>query len=408
MQLVLERIIVAVAGLNNIHSNNAQPKAKTTRVVKAYREFGNDLKRGEPWQAAKDLCENVGALVPSLPHIERNFDDEGNNPANDRDDTPADHEPTLLGSRLTRTRRAAEVRALERVKLQSLADYESMESSSSDEGELPSDDDGGAREVDSDREDWEQDDDEDAPPTRSSSRKGAQRDRVVSEGSRRSGRQRQAPSSVIADTAAASAGQRKSSRQIVAINASDSASGSSDRSTATPAPEGEDADNKSTELTPPAETGPAPAPEMEEKIAIICGLLEAVMQTPEVAEELKAAAVRLPAIEKARQEELKEHEKEWEEIKKEIWTSAPSMIQADNFNKWKTQKEKKEKNFKMRILDTRVNAYKETEANKLRTGPLGVDADGRVYWQLTECEYTLCFSEIVVVTLTRPLAPPFR
>lgn len=400
VQMILERVLVALAGVSSIH--NGQPKARVAPAVKLYRQFGDDLKRGEPWSAAKDLAQSFGCVVPELPHVERVFGDESKEPVASE---AHDHEqgPTLLGSRMTRTRRAAEVRALERVKQQSIYDFErdAPDSDTDDEISRKSN----RRTVHKDREEWAElgdaesssdehdarddaDSDEEAPmqaggrvSDRRSGRTQAASASDVEEGARRSGRQRNAPTST------------RTSAPRTAVRAISVSEGSSRSGASSLSPELESektADDTKTSIssvapaTAPAVQEPIPAPEMEEKVAILHALLGTVLETPEVAEELKMGANRLPDIEKWAREDMKQLEKDWEEEKKLINTNVPSMAQANEFAKWKREKEKKEKKHKLAVLDIKVNAHRETESHKLRSGPLGVDADGREYWQLTE------------------------
>ncbi|PWN28090.1 hypothetical protein BDZ90DRAFT_161952 [Jaminaea rosea] len=365
VQTLLERILVALAGINSI--NQGQPKARVAPAIQAFRQFGEDLQRGEPWQAARDLLDSLGFDIPELPHVERVFSDESKEAAmRDADDSG----PTLLSSRMTRTKRAAEVRALERVKQQSLYSYESQfsdQDESSEEDELEP-----AR--NGDRDEWAGDaeSEEDEMPRRGgrSSARQATRAAPAAEGTRRSGRQ----------TGATKAGTSasRSSRRIVIVNGSsngssrsgtsstltDSESGGSDdddtgaddtrTSTTTPPP------STTTAPAPPKPAEPLPAPEMEEKVAILCVLLEAVLQTPEVSEELKSGAARMGDIDRAAREDLKQLEKEWEEEKKVLAAAAPSMAKVDDFAKWKKDKDKKERNHKLRVLDVKMQALRET------------------------------------------------
>ncbi|CAO1630250.1 unnamed protein product [Parajaminaea phylloscopi] len=386
VQVLLERILVALAGMSSI--NNGQPKARLSPAIKAYRSFGDDLKRGEPWSAAKTLVEGSGHIVEELPHVQRDFAVDTKEAA----ETPeVDSGPTLLGSRLTRTRRAAEVKALERVKAQSLVDY-SRDFLDEESGE--SDDDRsngrGAWNGTADGASGSEDDEDMGPrrPGRQSARQPkAPLISIAIEGSRRSHRQRSG------QYGAGGEGSRSaSSGRQAALRARDRSSSTQSQATGTSDVDTENrshADQEQSASPSPApqapkQEEPIAAPEMEEKVAILCALLEAVLQTSEVADELKDGSARLPEIERAAKDELKATEKEWEEERRGITTSAPSMLKVDEFAKWKKDKEKRERNHRLRVLDVKMNALRQAEANKLRTGPLGVDADGRTFWQLTE------------------------
>lgn len=376
LQTLLERIIVALAALPNI--NSGQPKARTKEVVTTYRQHGSDWSRGEPWMAARKLCENNDAYIPSLPAVDDSADEEPHGTEEDR--TPVDTGPTLLGSRNTRTRRAAELKALERVKAQSYAEY-----ASSEEADRDSEAEEAPRRKSSRYQASEQDDDEDGDSEEDDAPRGAgtrsrrqpadRTQRDSPEEVRRSGRQRQA---VQHYGSAPTTGTARTRGSRVVSSATDSASAGG---SATPQ-ERASPSSSAEPSPPPAERVPAPA--REEKVAIICALLDAIMQTPEVAEELRVAPQRLIEIEKTAKEDLKEIEKEWEKESADIWKAAPSMLDADKFVKWKKDKEKKEREYKLRILDTKTGAYRESESLKMRSGPLGTDADGRVFWQLTE------------------------
>lgn len=377
MQLLLERILVALAGISSIH--NGQPKAQLSPAIEAYRTFGDDVKRGEPWRAAKLLAEASGCPVQPLPHVERYLVEESKEPA----ETPeVDRGPTLLGSRLTRTRRAAEVKALERVKAQSLANCAhdvSEDETSACEDEPGSDKGVWNHDTECSRQSEENENEGPHGPGRRSKRIArAQPTGATVEGSRCSIRQ-QAPPSKARTVKACLRGRS-----------------SSFLSNMTPSPrwdETQEADDvhATTSSPPPIHAAsdhvkeePIAAPDMEEKVAIICAILEIVLFTPEVAEELKEASARLPEIEKLARDKLKQTEKDWEEEKRVIMTSAPSVAKMEEFARWKKGKDKRERNHRLRVLDIKINAQRQTEANKLRTGPLGVDADGRTFWQLTE------------------------
>ncbi|CAO1618099.1 unnamed protein product [Sympodiomycopsis kandeliae] len=379
VQMVLERVLIAIGGVHSIQSG--VPKAGTTESIKAYRKFGEDLTRGEPWMAAKKLCEVSHVEVPTLSHVDRIFEDES------KDAPVADNGPTLLGSRSTRARRAAEVKALERVKLQSLADFDGGMDSESDYSDSAPRGRGqrARRNVsygDADNTEDDDDDEEDEAPRRSGRQTARQaavtEAKAIAEGARRSGRTQRSlaistPSEADADESEdANRSARSSTAPDTGAHKGDSEVASLARSETPVA------------VVPPAEAEPIAVPEMEEKVAIIAALLEIVMQKSETAEELKGAANRIPEIEKGCRDDLRDLEKEWDELKVSLNKGAPSISQAELFAKWKKDKEKKERDFKLQILDVKVNAYRELEANKIRTGPLGVDADGREFWQLTE------------------------
>lgn len=400
VQMLLERILVALAGVHSISSG--QPKAGTTESVKAYRKYGDDLTRGEPWQSAKLLCEASKVDVPTLPHVDRIFEDESKEPP------VTDSGPTLLSSRSTRARRAAEVKALERVKLQSLRDMDKDFDSDSEVSDEPPRGRGqrARSRVDySFVDDGDEEDVDDAEEEEAPRRSGRQTARQVSmaqngrnaspEGVRRSGRSTRG--AIAVETSPDESDEEGSrDRADASVTASARSSARAESEAGTRASEGPSAatadgggDTTPVAVEPPKEAEPVPAPEMEEKVAILVGLLEAVMQTSAVGDELKAGAARLPEIEKGYKDDLKELEKEWSHIKHGLSTDAPSISQAEQFAKWKKDKEKKERDFKLRILDAKVDAYRQTEANKIRTGPLGIDADGREFWQLTEFNETM-------------------
>lgn len=393
VQILLERILVALAGMSSI--NSGQPRARWAPAIKAYRAFNEDLKRGEPWKLARDAVEASGYTVTPLPHVARVFADESKEHAS----TPeADSGPTLLGSRLTRTRRAAEVKALERVKAQSMVDYE-REFSSDDFSD--SEDDRRFATYSRGSEDQSADgseEDEDAGPRRpgrtSARRTESKWQAVAAEGTRRSGRQRAPPQAteaprIISSTRVLPRGQLSVRTASAQSSASPLSSPERDLQNDPIKADRATDDSPPPLAVAPVEAEPVSAPEMEEKVATLCSLLEVVLNTSEVAEELKAGSVRLADIDKAAKEDLKLLEKEWEDAKKETNGTVPSMMQTEEFAKWKKDKEKRERDYRLRVLDVKINAHREAEANKLRTGPLGVDADGRTFWQLTEFNETM-------------------
>lgn len=188
-----------------------QPARHTGAAVRAFREHGGKLQRGEPWEAAKALLERKDIVIQALPEIEH---------PNDDDEDESTPEPP--GPRMTRGRSNAEDVAIQRAKQESLAESNSNRST---------------------------------PETAASS---------------------EAVTTVI------------------------------------------------------------PPPPFEDKVAILVGLAELVMETGDVAEELKVSAENLAATERDGKTEMAQLEKEWNEQLKEISKKAPSIV-SEEYKAWKEE-----------------------------------------------------------------------
>lgn len=342
VQTVLEKLVCRIANIKSIKVTPLRTSHK--RFVEALRIHGSDLTRGEPWEAAKTLCRAKEVRICSLKAVEilphqqtdlRSFRS-----------APLDPSEMLLGSRTTRNRRAAETRAIKRVKAISAREMEGSEESSSEE------------EGDEKSAGESSDDFVEGMPCR-----GSRRAKVI--GTRRSARQR----------GRAIASSSESGEEDCRV---ESAEGAPDVNVISDSEEEKDVVSHGEPAQPLA------APHFEEKVAILSGLVELLMQTKEVAEEITVGSKHAIALEKEAREEFREMVKEHEEEMQSLNSRAPSMTLMQDFAQWKEEKHRLEREQRYALLDCRVHAHLQIEAHKARSGPLGMDVDGNEYWQLSE------------------------
>ena len=420
VQTILERMICTIAGLGkNVQTGN--PRAGLLPLVKAFREFGGDLTRGEPWEQAKKLLEAHDVPIPSLAKVDHDF-----TTAEAEEQMQIPMSPTLF-TRMTRARRAAyENRDVARKSLReasvsdiesdgddlvkTAADARSRRSARNSGGSAPTKTKEKSKRAfvleDEDDEDDEADEadyvEEEEEPALNARR--SNRNRRLQEESED---EEQANKSKEGDD------DDDAKSQLTDLTQESSADA-----------EGAEAQNgkagqKSPQEKTPEPAAPLPMPHFEERIGILSALVEVVLADPAVNKDLRTSADEMVAVEKDSRVAVLGIEKQFKEQMEELQKHAPSFAnQSEAFQEWKKkvstgpcmrrcglvfiddslnlQKAKAEADHKWALLETNVAMLTSMQRLKLRTGPLGVDVDGREYWQLIECEHS--FAEQVYET----------
>lgn len=340
VQLLLEKLICRIADISSIKMKPLHTNHK--KLVEAFVATGNDLKRGEAWDAAKKYCIFKESRLVDLEMVDLLPHQRGDTRKVALQTQPASNE-TLLGGRLTRNRRLAETRALERVKAISRREMESSdESDFSEESE-------------------EEESEEEASSGEDPDEKGPRGHRRSQRGMiRRSTRQK-----AIAT--------KKNSSPQGDTSIEDEKKGN-----------GHGSDEGVVEILQEEATEPIMMPSFEERIAILSALVDVIVQTKQINEEITLGFKTALEIEKASREEEKELLLKHEEAMKLLNDKAPSMTLTEEYQQWKEEKRKLVKKQTYEVLDLRVHTHLHVEAHKSRSGPLGTDVDGNQYWQLSE------------------------
>ncbi|PWN87141.1 hypothetical protein FA10DRAFT_262895 [Acaromyces ingoldii] len=415
LQTIFERLVQSLAGIKNLKAtsaNSATLKRSYRPLVEACSQHLGRIDRGEHWAAARALLETKLVRIPELVDVEI----AAHQRANDRTSTPVGATTdTLLSGRATRSRRLAEMSALEKVREMSRREHQQAQGSeSSDEGE---DGDGSSSEAS-----W-------------TGIKGRQRARTRAKAGR-GRRYRQEPSSSPSSSANGSDEEvmselselsdpsdeetidqdnarptrpsresrsngrktekeapRRSSRHIAkaaSSNESDEEDGDIEmRTRATKRDSGSERDEvpeaSRTEKKDEEEERPLEPPSFETRVAILSALVDLLVQTSteighELAEGIKMAAL----LEKQGRDEVKELTKAHDDEMKALNQRAPSMSKKNEYTTWKHERAELERRQRYEMLDCQVHTQLLVEPHKLRTGPMGTDADGNVYWQLSE------------------------
>ncbi|KAE8259642.1 hypothetical protein A4X13_0g881 [Tilletia indica] len=399
-QQLLERLLAAAAGLPYI--DRGQPTKNTGNAVRAYREYGSQPLRGEPWEAARELIKKqLGRDVDDLPKVDRSAEEEREREEEDRLAAlaAAAEVPAL---RVTRRMAAAEKRLMERhengsdtdrsnrggggrrtanSRSAAVSDPSSRTSRSrvssslsrSRRKDLLGDDD------DDDEDDDDSDEDSNSSNGRGSGRTAGRSGPKNSNGDGDGDEDMSDADSVSSKDTAGSAYQ-----------ASDDEGGSNEAATVTAATSPPDSvhankngnGNDSAAPSAPIKE-PVPAPHMEAKIAILCGLCDVVLQTPEASKEIKAGIDGVVQAEREHKATLTQMEKDWVVKRDALNNEAPSMA-AENYGDWKQKKADAEREHKWSLIQENVKHALHLDTLKIRTGPIGQDVDGRLYWQLSE------------------------
>lgn len=342
LQTILEKLICRAADIGNI--KNKPSRKIHQKLVSTFQEFGQDIKRGEAWEAAKKYCtyKNIKTAtlqdVPLLPH--QIFDEKKSRQVAN---VPTE---TLLEGRMTRGRRLAQQRAVERAKIISMKEMQDSDESSLSSMEEESEADSGSESVDEEEE-------------------------VVTRRSRRLNKGK---------------GDRKTrSRGKVALPPSESNESEEEDEVPAQANESKSESDSDVEIIGEIRTdGPREAPPFEERVAILSGLVEVLMEKKAINEEITSGFKEVILLEKAGKEEERELIAEQAQILQAHSNKAPSMLEIADFAAWKEEKNTLMKKHAFDLMDIKVHTYLQIEAHKSRSGPLGKDADGNEYWQLSE------------------------
>ncbi len=359
VQTIFERMICAIAGLGKSIAGG-QPRSGYTPLVKAFREVGSDATRGEPWDQARKLLDALGIDVPALAEVQHDFTME------ELEDAIAPPSPTRF-TRMTRSRRAVqENREVKRINLREASVSDSDDGAGADD---PADEDKAAYVDSSDEEEQPAE----APvPERSNGRENLRR---TNRTRRLMDSDEDEANSRAPSAAGDASGANEQSRELSPVSVL------SEESVALTPP------TAAAKAKTPEPAAPLPAPHFEEKVAILTALVEVLLQTPAVNQELRRSVDEIHTTERDSRANAAAHEKELNELIEAHNKSAPSFAtQKEAFEEWKKKRDKLERDRTWAMLEHRVALGTTMQRLKLRTGPLGVDVDGREYWQLTECE----------------------
>ncbi|UZJ53056.1 hypothetical protein CBS101457_002376 [Exobasidium rhododendri] len=349
VQTILEKLICRVAGVSDVRSKAVRSVHK--RLLESFQLSGGDLERGEAWEAAKNFCTSRDIEIVDLESVDILPHQVGSHQK--IKEVQVDPSRTLLNSRVTRSKRLAELQASRKIKDAAVKELEDSEEEGSSEGD----------EIEEEEEEDESDR-YDASRRIMSTRKSRPSARKGSPtASRRSARQRGNKISRISTSAEAEEVEESS---IMGAERKE-----------TPESEVE-------EVEPAKLAGPVRAPPFEERIAILSGLVRALIASKEVIEEINVSLKISQEIEKAGKEEEKELVRQQEEDMRALQVRAPSMTLVEDYCAWKEEFKKAKRRNDYSLLDSRMRLHLQLDAHKTRSGPLGVDVDGNEYWQLSE------------------------
>lgn len=135
------------------------------------------------------------------------------------------------------------------------------------------------------------------------------------------------------------------------------------------------------------EAAKIPAPPFEEKIETLVAMLDLVLATQNVADDLKEASESLTALEKAKREATKARDHEFHTQISNHDGKNPGPFTGEPYREWqKVRNEMKQKKIE-EDRDAEMRHKLEVDALRIRSGPLGKDVDGNEYWQLSQSEY---------------------
>lgn len=339
LQTILERLICSLADISAIKTTPLRSIHR--KMVEAFRYSGENFDRGEAWEAARDYCLLKEVVLLELENTEPLPHQKGRD--RKMKDGRWNTEETLLNRRQTRSQRLAEMQMLKRVKTTSKRGLESS-SDESDESE------------DSTVETSVEEESEDEVP----------------KGPRRSKR-----------------GLRKSARQkaIAMKRASISEDEQDDSSSANEEEESvkrERSESLVEVVQEEKSRGPVPAPPFEQRVAVLCGLVDVLVQSKQVNQEITSGFKHALALDKSGKEEEKELIRKHNEEMTEVERRAPSMTMVEEFWQWKEDRLKLIKEHEVAMRNARVQTHLLMEAHKSRCEPLGLDSDGNEYWHLSE------------------------
>ncbi|EST08546.1 hypothetical protein PSEUBRA_001972 [Kalmanozyma brasiliensis GHG001] len=434
VQDMLACLLKTIAGMSNIE--RGQPTKPFVKAITAFRSHGKNLQRGEPWAAATELLTILGLARTPLAFVEHDIPVEVEAAAAHRSPSPPP------AARVTRARRAKEGNQYEIARQLSLLDqWEEDEfgetagdADEDDEDALPSKRRRGTTKKSIYVYDEPSDDESMADPDDSSRARRSGRSRRAAEKEpapevRLTGRQQaiKLQQEQQKEEEAAAAAQQKEEEHVAASRKRRASSGSIVNGTASIASDDEDADqhnkprtngnshDKRRKLVAGSSDDEAESdvdgddskvkddvetdekdtsiveqdqedlesPDLETKVSILSALIDAAVMAENVAEELKLAADNMVSLDRAQKVANAEMEKEIVEELADLNKRAPSIVSPE-YQKWKAEKAALEQDHAWRRQDARVTAELAIDVHALRTGPLGIDADGREYWHLRE------------------------
>ncbi|PWN35568.1 uncharacterized protein FA14DRAFT_178937 [Meira miltonrushii] len=324
-------------------------------LIKALQEADKDLTRGEAWEKAKELLEHKEVDLPELEDVELRPDqmastaDESFSSDADKSITPTE---TLLNSRATRSRRAANTAARERVKYFTSNDLH-----------IDSDDEESEKGDDAmDYADALNDEDDEKPILRKSRR------------SARTVQQKEEDDQTRSDHRKALGLRDRSKRNSNANEPVEEKKAKIDS---------DSDDDEDVVFVEPEETKQekTPLPPFEQRIAVLSGMIELVLQRTEIRAEVEEGARLVRERAKETRDREKELLKKQDEEIKELRKKQTGTLKTQE---WREQMDEKSREHLIELIDIRVDLHVYTDANKPRTGPLGRDTDGNEYWHLSE------------------------
>lgn len=429
VQDMLACLIKTISGMTNI--DKGQPAKPFVKIISSFRTYGRNLERGEPWFAATELLAKLGFERKPLSFVEHNVPVEVEVAAAAGSPSPPP------AARVTRARRAKESNQYETARQLSLLDrwqddeLDEMQSDAYDDDHLPSK----RRRATTKKSIYVYDDfsDEDSmadPDERTRDRRsGRARKAVQKEVApeiRLTGRQQaiKLQQEQQKEEEAAAAKQRQEDQQearqveacrkrrlsddsggagITVIDISDDEDGQTDgrsqnkrrKFAVASSDNGIEVDHDGSDRKDARNGAEANAKndvrveqemesaDLETKISILAALIDAAIMADSVAEELKLAADNIVALEREQKAANVEMEKEMVEELAQLNKRAPSIVSRE-YQEWKVEKAQMELDHAWRRQDARVLGELAIDTHALRTGPLGVDVDGREYWHLRE------------------------
>lgn len=357
LHTMLVRLACYSAEIKTLKQNPQPTHIRFRPLIKALQDADKDLTRGDAWQKAKEILEYKEVTLPELEDVELRPEqmastaDVSFTSDADKSITPIE---TLLNSRATRSRRAANTAARERVKYFTTNDLQddSEEEDDSEKGD--------------DAMDYAEalDDEHDDKPVLRKSRRSA---RTVQQ-------KEESDQSRSEIRKALGLRDRSKRNSIVSENVEE-------KKAKTDSDEDDDVI-----IVEPEETvqEKIPLPPFEQRISILSGMIELVLQRAEIRQEVEEGArlVR-EKIKEAKDQEREILKKQDEEIKL-LRKTHIDMHRTTKTQEWKEILDKKLRDHLIELIDIRVDLHVFTDANKPRTGPLGRDTDGNEYWHLSE------------------------